>query len=184
MAAMSERGARRGPYWWLSLVAIVCPSVAAAKPPFSTRTEAIVDTIHGVAVADPYRWLEDAASPEVQRWTDQQNALTRKTLDAFPGRKALTERFWQLYEIGSLGVPVPRHKGTTRRYFYTRRDGKQNQAVLYVREGLDGQDRALVDVNALATDGTRALDWWVPSEDGASAILIWSRPAKRKAKTD
>ena len=53
------------------------------------------------------------------------------------------------------------------RYFYTRRDGKQNQAVLYVRDGLDGADRALVDVNALAADGTRALDWWVPSEDGA-----------------
>jgi prolyl oligopeptidase len=171
MAAMSERralrGAGRGFCWWLSLVAIVCPSVADAKPPFSTRAEAIVDTIHGVAVADPYRWLEDAASPEVQRWTDQQNALTRKTLDAFPGRKALAERFWQLYEIGSLGVPVPRHKGKTHRYFYTRRDGKQNQAVLYVRDGLDGQDRALIDVNALAADGTRALDWWVPSEDGA-----------------
>jgi prolyl oligopeptidase len=161
------RGARRGLCWWLSLVAIVCPSVADAKPPLPTRTESIVDTIHGVAVADPYRWLEDAASPEVQRWTEQQNALTRKTLDAFPGRKALAERFWQLYEIGSLGVPVPRHKGKTRRYFYTRRDGKQNQAVLYVRDGLDGEDRALVDVNALAADGTRALDWWVPSEDGA-----------------
>jgi prolyl oligopeptidase len=171
MAAMSERralrGAGRGFCWWLSLVAIVCPSVADAKPPFSTRAEAIVDTIHGVAVADPYRWLEDAASPEVQRWTDQQNALTRKTLDALPGRKALAERFWQLYEIGSLGVPVPRHKGKTHRYFYTRRDGKQNQAVLYVRDGLDGQDRALIDVNVLAADGTRALDWWVPSEDGA-----------------
>jgi prolyl oligopeptidase len=64
-------------------------------------------------------------------------------------------------------VPVPRRKGKIQRYFYTRRDGKQNQAVLYVRDGLDGADRALVDVNALAADGTRALDWWVPSEDGA-----------------
>src|SRR4029079_17286137 len=168
---MSERravrGAGRGLCWWLSLAAIVCPSVADAKPPFSTRSEAIVDTLHGVAVVDPYRWLEDAASPEVQRWTDQQHALPRKTLDGFAGRKALADRFWQLYEIGSLGVPVPRHQGKTQRYFYTRRDGKQNQAVLYVRDGLAGQDRALVDVNALAADGTRALDWWVPSEDGA-----------------
>jgi len=103
----------------------------------------------------------------VQRWTDQQNALTRRTLDAVPGRQALTDRFWQLYEIGSLGVPVPRHHGHARRYFYTRRDGKQNQPVLYVRDGIDGADRALVDVNALAADGTRALDWWYPSDDGA-----------------
>jgi prolyl oligopeptidase len=141
--------------------------VADAKPPIPTRTEPTVEILHGVAVADPYRWLENAASPEVQRWTDQQNALTRQALDAFPGRQALADRFWQLYGIGSLGVPVPRHKGKARRYFYARRDGKQNQPVLYVRDRIDGVDRALVDVNALAADGTRALDWWVPSEDGA-----------------
>ena len=28
------------------------------------------------------------------------------------------------------------------------------------------KDRALIDVNALAPDGTIALDWWYPSEDG------------------
>ena len=153
--------------WSLAFIAIVSPSVAAAKSPPPTRLEPTVDVIHGVAVADPYRWLEDAAAPEVQRWTDQQNALTRATLDAIPGRKALADRLWQLHEIGSLGVPVPRHRGRARRYFYTRRDGKENQPVLYVRDGLTGQDRALVDVNALAGDGTRSLDWWFPSEDGA-----------------
>jgi len=164
---MSEGRVCRALRFFLLLAAIVSASVADAKPPIPTRSEPILDTLHGVAVADPYRWLEDATSPEVQRWTDEQNAVTRKALDAFPGRKALADRFWQLYEIGSLGVPVPRHKGKNRLYFYTRRDGKQNQAVLYVRDGLDGADRALVDVNALAADGTRALDWWVPSEDGA-----------------
>ena len=164
---MSDGRVCRALRFFLLLAATISPSVADAKPPIPTRSEPILDTLHGVAVADPYRWLEDATSPEVQRWTDEQNAVTRKALDAFPGRKALADRFWQLYEIGSLGVPVPRHKGKNRLYFYTRRDGKQNQAVLYVRDGLDGADRALVDVNALAADGTRALDWWVPSEDGA-----------------
>ena len=85
-----------------------------------------------------------------------------------PGRAALEKRFWQLYEIGSVGVPVSRPlKAGGRRYFYTRRDGKQNQPVLYVRDGADGADRALVDVNAERADGTRALDWWFPSDDGA-----------------
>jgi prolyl oligopeptidase len=151
------------------LIALLSAAVIAApaSPPVATRTEPIVDTIHGVPVSDPYRWLEDAGSPEVQRWTDQQNALTRKALDRFPGRKALADRLWQLHEIGALGVPVPRRAGETQRYFYARRDGKQNQPVLYVRDGLGGADRPLVDVNALAADGTRALDWWFPSEDGA-----------------
>ena len=51
-------------------------------------------------------------------------------------------------------------------YFYTRREGTQNQPVLLVREGLNGKDRVLVDVNQLAADGTVALDWWFPSDDG------------------
>jgi prolyl oligopeptidase len=154
----------------LAVFAVMSVAVASAKapaPPVPTRKENVVDHLHGVDVADPYRWLEDAASPEVQRWTEAENALTRRTLDAYPGREALAARLWQLHEIGSLGTPVPRGHGKQRRYFYTRRDGKQNQPVLYVRDGVDGVDRALVDVNALAADGTRALDWWHPSEDGA-----------------
>ncbi len=150
------------------------PLVAAAlllgAVPVKTRTEPVVDVIHGVTVADPYRWLENADSPEVQAWTDQQNAFMRKTLDAVPGRAWIEQRLWQLHEIGSLGTPVSRvarSKGVVTRYFYARRTGKQNQAVLYVRDGLAGADRVLVDVNALAADGTRALDWWEVSDDGA-----------------
>jgi hypothetical protein len=142
--------------------------VAAAKPPIATRKDDVVDRLHGVDVADPYRWLEDADAPEVQRWTDAQNAATRRALDRVPGRAALEKRLWQLYEIGSVGVPVSRPvKPGLRRYFYARRDGKQNQAVLYVRDGAGGGDRALVDVNADRADGTRSLDWWFPSDDGA-----------------
>jgi prolyl oligopeptidase len=65
-----------------------------------------------------------------------------------------------------MGAPVPKGKGRATRYFYTRREGQQNQPALYVRQGLAGADRVLLDVNALAADGTLALDWWYPSEDG------------------
>jgi prolyl oligopeptidase len=144
-------------------------SFADAAPVVSTRVEDVVETMHGVAVHDPYRWLEKADADDVKAWTEAQNAAMRKNLDAVPGRTWIEQRFWQLHEIGSLGVPVP--KGSLadpkkRRYFYTRRTGKQNQPVLYVREGLEGADRALVDVNQLAADGTKSLDWWFPSEDG------------------
>jgi prolyl oligopeptidase len=117
---------------------------------------------------DPYRWLEDGDAPAVARWTDQQNAAARKVLDAIPGRASLRARFERLFSVGSLGVPVsrPRGAGNARRYFYTRRDGTQNQPVLYLRDGLEGDDRALVDVNRERADGTRALDWWFPSDDG------------------
>jgi prolyl oligopeptidase len=126
--------------------------------------------VANAAPTDPFQWLEDGDAPKVQRWTEGENAAARRFLDAVPGRAALERRFWQLYEIGSLGVPVSRPHGRTRRYFYTRRDGKQNQPVLYLREGREdrrGADRPLVDVNRERADGTRALDWWFPSDDGA-----------------
>ena len=148
-------------------------AAAAAKPPATalTRKDDVVERLHGVDVSDPYRWLEDSDAPEVQSWTDAQNAATRRALDRVPGRAALEQRLWQLYEIGSVGVPVSRAvapgPAAARRYFYTRRDGKQNQPVLYVRDGAGGADKPLVDVNADRADGTRALDWWFPSDDGA-----------------
>jgi prolyl oligopeptidase len=122
---------------------------------------------------DPFRWLEDGDTPAVARWTEAQNAATRRALDPLPGRAALAARLGRLFSIGSLGVPVSRPRGLgsghskERRYFYTRRDGVQNQPVLYLRDGLHGADRALVDVNLERADGTRALDWWFPSDDGA-----------------
>jgi prolyl oligopeptidase len=120
-----------------------------------------------VTAVDPFAWLEDSAAPAVQKWTEAQNARTRAFLEALPGRPALTDRLRALFAIGSLGVPVSRPHGHGRRYFYTRRDGGQNQPVLYVRDGRHGAERALVDVNRDRPDGTRALDWWFPSDDGA-----------------
>ncbi len=138
--------------------------LVAAAP---TRTENVVENIHGVAVRDPYRWLENGESAEVKAWTAEQNRRMRERLDAVPGRTWLEERLWRWQETGSLGAPEVRGKGKTVRLFHTRRAGKQNQPVLYVREGTRGKDRVLLDVNQLAADGTQSLDWWYPSEDGA-----------------
>jgi prolyl oligopeptidase len=137
---------------------------APGKPDYPpAKKDNVVEKMHGVEVADPYRWLENADSDATKAWTEKQNALTRATLDKLPGRDKIHARLEALTEVGTLGTPSP-VKG---KYFYTKRDGKQNQAVLYVREGLDGKDRVLVDPNALAADGTVTLDWWFPSRDGS-----------------
>lgn len=135
--------------------------------PIPTRREDVVEDHFGHSVADPYRWLEDEQSEEVRRWTEEQNALTRRVLDRVPGRDQLHGRLHELLSIGSIGTPTARKLGAGRlRYFYTRRDGHQNQPVLYVRDGLTGKDESLVDPNSLSSEGTTALDWWFPSEDG------------------
>ena len=164
-----------GPVTSSLVVASLMIATATALPAYPpSRREDVVETLHGQPVVDPYRWLENGGAPEVEAWTAAESAYTRRLIDALPGRSELSARLWAVHEIGSLGAPVQRPRsarGSKRarawRYFYTRRDGKQNQAVLYVRDGLDGGDRPLVDVNALAADGTRSLDWWFPSEDGA-----------------
>ena len=79
--------------------------------------------------------------------------------------QAATKLHQRLLELASVGtITNPQVFGPY--YFYMRREGTQNQPLLLVREGVHGKDRTLVDVNQLAADGTVALDWWYPSDDG------------------
>jgi len=135
-------------------------SAGASLP--KTKVAPVEETMHGRKIVDNYRWLEDANNPETKAWVDQELAYTRGVLDALPGRASIEERLSQLLTIGNINPP---QMGGPY-YFYTRRDGMQNQPVLYVREGVDGKDRVLVDANQLAADGTIALDWWYASDDG------------------
>jgi prolyl oligopeptidase len=106
--------------------------------------------------------LEDADSVETREFVRAELDFTRGILDVLPGRDGIHRKLTGLLSIGSIGTP---HVGG-KFYFYMRREGSQNQAVLLVREGIHGTDRALVDVNQMASDGTVALDWWAPSDDG------------------
>jgi prolyl oligopeptidase len=139
------------------------PSGAAApSAPPKAKVDSVEETLHGHRIADPYRWLEDASSPETEQFVRQELAYTRGILDPLPGREQIHQRLSQLLLIGNIDAPQPAGPY----YFYTRRDGTQNQPVLLVREGVHGKDRVLVDVNQMAADGTVALDWWYPSDDG------------------
>jgi prolyl oligopeptidase len=133
---------------------------SSAPPP--TEAKPVIDMFHGTKVLDNYRWLENGNSPETQKWVEQEMSYTRGMLDRLSGRDALHKRLTELLSIGSVTQPVI----AGRHYFYSRREGMQNQPILYVREGLNGPDRALVDANQLAADGTIALDWFQPSENG------------------
>jgi len=137
------------------------PTSKMIAPP-KAKIEIVVDDYHGHKIADPYRWLENSQSPDVQRFVEEENAYTRQVLDVIPGREKLRSRLERLVTIGRVESP----KVGGRYYFHERREGNQNQPIVYVREGLHGRDKALVDVNALAPDGTVALDWWFPSHDG------------------
>src|SRR5581483_8121011 len=136
------------------------PAVHVGPP--KVKVNPVEDMVQGHKIVDPYRYLEDAANPDTQTYVRDQMAYTRSLLDPLPGRDKINARLEQLLTIGTIGAP----QIGGNYYFYTRRDGQQNQPVLYVREGTDGADRALVDANRMSADGTVALDWWFPSETG------------------
>ena len=130
----------------------------------NTRRTDQVDPQFGVNVADPYRWLENdvRSDTEVRGWVESQNKVTNGFLATLPLRDRFKARMTELYNYERFGVP--RKEGG--RYFYTRNSGLQNQAVLYVRDRVDGEGRVLIDPNAWSADGATALAEWTPSEDG------------------
>ena len=133
-----------------------------AYPP--TRRQDLVEDHFGIAVADPYRWLENDVrnDKEVADWVAAQNRVTNAYLATLPGREAFRTRIKQLFDYERFSPPVK--KGG--RYFYMRNSGLQNQSVLYVRDRLDGEGRVLIDPNGWSKDGATALSEWSPSEDG------------------
>ncbi len=143
-------------------------AAASAPAPVLTYPDSArgdtVDPQFGVNVADPYRWLEDdvRVNPKVADWVAAQNKVTDAYLATLPGRDTFKKRMTELYNYERFGLPTK--AGT--RYFYTRNDGLQPQSVLYVREGLKGEGRVLIDPNLWAKDGATALAEWNPSEDG------------------
>jgi len=121
-----------------------------------------VDTYHGTTVADPYRWLEDADSPETRAWVEAENQVTFGYLKTIPRREKIRQRLSQLWNFERFSAPFKQGD----RHFYSRNDGLQNQSVLYWTSSLEGEPKVLLDPNTLAADGTIALAGMSVSEDG------------------
>jgi prolyl oligopeptidase len=158
-------------FWTAALIVplsgiLLAQSPAPPKPP-ETRKDATIDTIHGVAVPDPYRWLEDQASPETRAWIDAQNAYTQARLGAVPGREQIARRLGELMRVDTIGTPTERGG----RYFYSKRLKTQQQSVFYVRQGLEGADEVLIDGNTLSPDQTSSFAVTDISDDGQ--LVVW-----------
>jgi prolyl oligopeptidase len=119
------------------------PILPLHYPP--TRTVDASDTYFGVKVPDPYRWLEDAGSPEVKAWMDAQNHLARSYLNALPGRAVLARRYGELLHIDT--ITAPGRAGD--RFFYMKRAAQQEKGVFYWKSAIDANDtdHVLIDPN-------------------------------------
>lgn len=139
---------------------------------FSSRTVDQVDLYHGVAVRDPYRWLEDASAPETKAWVDAQNRLTETYLDTAPFRRQVEERVRALNAftrtLGPKPCCGPLQAGPY--IFLAKQEAGLPQPVVYVQRGLRATPEVLLNPNEWSVDGTAALGQFAPSRDGRYVV--------------
>ena len=132
------------------------PAIASVGAPFATivypptALDSTVDHYGGQVVSDPYRWLEDDNSAETTQWVEQQNAVTFRYLESIPGRDYLRKRIATLLNYPRMSQPETKGEWL----LFSRNDGLQNQAVIYVQHGLEGEPAVLLDPNTMSADGT------------------------------
>lgn len=120
------------------------------------------DTYFGTTIPDPYRWLENDASPETTKWVEEQNKVTFEYLEKIPYRQKVKDRLEKLFNYPKYSSPFRRGDS----YFFFKNDGLQNQSVAYIQKGLDGKAEVLLDPNTFSTDGTSRLGAFSVSKDG------------------
>jgi prolyl oligopeptidase len=125
----------------------------------------VVERLHGVEVADPYRWLEDPGSAQTKEWVAAQNATTEAYLAGLASRGWFCEQLSAILGAPRAGVPRP----CGGRYLLDRNDGTQDQDVVTVADDLvtlAAGGRVLIDPAEFSSDGTASLRAAVLSPDG------------------
>lgn len=136
-------------------------TVEVGAPPVTMKGD-VVDVLHGVEIADPYRWLEDQESEETRAWIDEQNKFTDSVLEQLPGRDEMTELFTKLAKIDTITTPFE----TGGRYFYNKRLADQDLNVIYMREGLEGEETVVIDPHTMSEDHSVSVNMADVTDDG------------------
>lgn len=122
----------------------------------------LVESLHGHAVADPYRWLEDSEDERSIAWRAAQQELFASEAGSWTTRAHFAERIAALMGAGTISPPYFRGD----RRFFSRRDPGQQFAVLYTVDPGSETERVLIDPMAMDPDGLTTLDSWQPSKEG------------------
>ena len=156
----------------------------------SIHSDSIKDSIHGVMVADPYRWLEDVASPQTKDWIFRQQERHDAYFSQVPGLEGIKARVMEYLDSVVIDTPIR----VAQREFYSRRQGAQEQASIFFKDLPDGEEHLLIDpasegrftsvaIQCVSRDGS-LLAYQVKHGGGDSSAIRIVEVATRRALPD
>jgi prolyl oligopeptidase len=146
---------------FLLIVSNSCKHDIKIQYPVTKKADS-VNNYFGTLVKDPYRWLENDTSSETSEWVKAENKVTSQYLSQIPFREKIREKLTKMWNYPRYGVPFKQGPY----YFYFKNNGLQNQSVMYVKDGIQGKAKVLLDPNKLSADGTIALAGTSVSHNG------------------
>ena len=162
---------------WLPRAAAAAAD-APSGPPVA-RVEPVTETFFGQAVTDPYRWMENPKDKDWEPYVKGQADHARRVLDALPGRAALQQRIQQL--SGALEI-VSAVQVAGPYVFIEKRPAGASNFRLYVRRGVRGADRLLVNPeDRKQGEVTYAMNYWLASPDGRRVLYGMSASGSEQA---
>jgi prolyl oligopeptidase len=169
MRAISEEPMKRNAIALLLLILAACTTTTTtppAQPPKVaapvTEAKPVTETIHGVEITDPYRWLEDQESPQTRDWITRENAYTDAMLGQLPEKPRLAQRIESLLNTDQMSFPIVRNG----RYFFTKRPAGADLFAIYMRQSATGPDIVLIDPAPMSPKHTTNVGIESVSDDG------------------
>ena len=132
------------------------------NPPI-TEQDDLVETLHGVEVADPYRWLEDFTSDRAATWEQLQNDYTAQFIQQTKLKRAIKNDLEEIWDGESISTPYVQNGNT----FYYYNEGEWQHSKLMMKSCItDCAAEVLIDPNTFSEDGTFSLGGTSISPDG------------------
>jgi len=135
-------------------------------PPPRAEAKPVTEDIHGVALTDPYRWLEDAKGPATRAWIDEEMKYTEQYLSQVKIRPEIVAELTRLERVESYSIPIERGGN----YFFKKRLADENQGSIYRRRGLHGPEDRLIDATKLSADQNTSVEIEDVSKDGTLLV--------------
>ncbi len=146
----------------MSAPASVLAQHVPAHYPETKRLD-VIDTVAGHPVPDPYRWIEDRGSPGTRAWIASENRYKDSVLEDLPALPRVEKRFMELFDIEEVRAP----ELVDGKLYYMKRPKGAQRFALYVRDGLHGRERVLLDPARFSPDSTVTLHLrgvWGPNQ--------------------